>query len=248
MFKEGTSKVLISLMVVVALVLLWRGSNVTVNTGTQDRIISVSSTATIETQPDKAELYLNIETLGNDAQQSQVNNSVVSSKVISALTAAGISKSDISTSQYSLQQRIKYGKEYEQIFEGYSTTHVLKISTANVDDVGSLIDAGISNGANGINDIVFTLTDAKQAELKSEAIANASVEARYKAQKIADGLGVKLGKLNTAYESSYNYRPYAPNVAMYDKVTAAGAEPAPTSVLPQTVEVDVTLSVTYEIK
>ncbi len=242
MFREGSNKPLIIVLALIVLLLLWRGSSITVSTGAEKNVISVSSTANAKAQPDKAEVYLRIETLDADAQKSQQENSRISDNVISRLMAAGAAKKDIETSQYSLQQKIRYGREGEQIIEGYSAVHILKVTTTEMDNVGSLIDAGVNGGANGIENIVFTLSDEKQAELRNEAIAKAAVEAKGKAKKIADSLGAKLGRLSTASESSYNFVPYLASFAVAEK-----AAPTPTQILPQAVEVSVTLNIVYSI-
>ncbi len=216
--------------------------NVTVSPASEQDTISVSATANIESQPDKAELYVKIDTLDSDAQQSQQKNSEISDQVIKNLLLEEVNKKNIETSQYYLDQKIRYGKDGEQIIDGYETIHVLKITTTKTTEVGKLVDAAIKGGANGINSIVFTLSDEKKAELRNEAIADAAAEAKQKATKIADSLGVKLGKLHTASESSFDYRPYYASYAAAEK-----ASPAPTQVLPQAVEVTATLAVVYSV-
>lgn len=244
MFKDGSfGKGVIIILAIAVVVLLLRGTTrVSLDTASQQDTISVSATAKIESQPDKAEVYVKVDTVDGDAQQSQQKNSQISDQVIKNLLLEDVSKKDIETSQYYLDQKIRYGKDGEQIIDGYETIHVLKITTAQTTEVGKLIDAAIKGGANGISSIVFTLSDEKKAELRNEALANAAAEAKQKATKIADSLGVKLGKLHTASESGLDFRPYyAPLVA------AEKAASDPTQVLPQAVEVTATLSAAYSI-
>lgn len=243
MFKEEPNKFVVIVLAVIIALLIFRGAGKTViSTEAQKDAISVSATANVESLADKAELYIKVETLDKDAKVSQQKNSEASNAVIKELLLAGAAKNDVETSQYYLDQKIRYGKEGEQIVDGYVTIHVLKATTTKTNDVGSLIDAAIKGGANGINNIIFTLSDEKKAELRNEAIANAAAEAKGKATKIADSLGVKLGRLHTATESSFNYLPY---YASYD--VAAKAAPAPTQIEPQSVEVSATLSASYAI-
>ncbi|MBI2176574.1 SIMPL domain-containing protein [Candidatus Woesearchaeota archaeon] len=240
---ESFSKVIIVVLAIAVAVLLLKGAaNVTISTTPEQDVISVSATANINSPPDKAELYAKIETLAADAQASQQQNSRISDAVINKLISEGVNKKDIETSQYYLDQKVRYGKEGEQIIEGYVTIHVLKITTEKTTEVGKLIDAAIQGGANGINSIVFTLSDERKAELRNEAIANAAAEAKEKAKTIAESLGVKLGNLRTVSESSFDFRPYYAPLAVAEKATSA-----PTQVLPQNVEVSATLAVAYSI-
>ncbi len=244
MEKDGLfGKVLLfALVIAVAVLLLRGGTRVSLDTASQQDTISVSATANVNSQPDKAELYVKIATLDTDAQRSQQKNSDISDQVIKNLLLEDVSKKDIETSQYYLDQKIRYGRDGEQIIDGYETIHILKITTAQTTEVGKLIDAAISGGANGINNIVFTLSDEKKAELRNEALANAATEAKQKAAKIADSLGVRLGKLHTASESSFDFRPYYAPTAALEKAVSA-----PTQVLPQNVEVTATLALIYSL-
>lgn len=243
MFKdESFGKVVIVILAIAVAALLLRGATkVSLSTLPEQDTISVSATANIESPPDKAELYVKIETLAPDAQASQQKNSEISGQVIKNLLLEDVAKKDIETSQYYLDQKIRYGREGEQIIEGYVTMHILKITTAKTTEVGKLIDAAIQGGANGINSIVFTLSDEKKAELRNEALANAAAEAREKAKTIAESLGVKLGKLHTASESSFDIRPYFASYAAGEK------SEAPTQIQPQQVQVSATLAVEYSI-
>ena len=243
MFKEEPNKFVIIIVAILIALLVWRSTGKTVISSTAEQdTITVSSTANVEAAPDKAELYVRIETLNKDAGDSQQENSKVSAKVISELALAGVAKKDIETRQYYLSQKIRYGPEGEQIVEGYQTIHVLKVTTTKTKDVGSLIDAAIKGGANGIENIVFTLSDDKKAELTKQALGQAAGDVEEKAQKIAESLGVKLGKAHTVSESSFGITPYYATYAAAEK-----AAPTPTQVLPQNVEVSATLSVEYKI-
>ncbi len=237
MFRENTNKTAVIALLVVIGLLLWKGMATTAPLTEKDTI-SVSSTSTIEAQPDKAEVYLKVETVRPNPQQSQEDNSRISDKVINALKGEGAQDKDVETTQYTLEQKIRYGQNGEQIIEGYSTTHVIRLTTTETTQAGRFIDAAINAGANGVNSVVFTVSPEKEAELKNQAIAAASADARAKAAKIAQGLGVKLGKLHTAQESSYFIPYYAP---LAEKSTQA------TTIQPQAVQVTASLSVSYSI-
>ncbi len=241
MFKDDSNKLAIIALVAIVLLLVWRSGPAASGQAT-DRGITVSSTSTIEAQPDKAEVYLKVETLNANPQQSQDDNSRISDAVMKALAFEGVEKKDIETSQYYLDQKIRYGRDGEQIIDGYVTVHVLKVTTTETADVGTLIDASVNAGANGVNNIVFTLSDGKRAELRKQAIQEASAEAREKAENIAKGLGVKLGKLQNAAEQSFSVTPYYAYAPM-----AAEKAGGPTQIQPQTVQVSATLNVAYSI-
>ena len=118
----------------------------------------------------------------------------------------------------------------------------MKVTSTKTSEVGSLIDAAIKGGANGIENIVFTLSDDKKAELTKQALGQAAGDVEEKARKIAESLGVRLGKAHTISESSFGITPYYATYAAAEK-----AAPTPTQVLPQNVEVTASLSVVYSV-
>ena len=113
--------------------------------------------------------------------------------------------------------------------------------------VGTIVDVAVKNGANQINNINFGLSDAKNQEYKQKALADAATNAKEKAETIASSLGVKLGKIKTVSESSYDYRPYMYNM----KMSAGAAEDMvaeAAQVLPSDVTVSGTIQITYYVK
>ena len=108
MFKEEPNKFVIIIVAILIALLVWRSTGKTVISSTAEQdTITVASTANVEAAPDKAELYVRIETLNKDAGDSQQENSKVSAKVIGELALAGVAKKDIETRQYYLSQKIR---------------------------------------------------------------------------------------------------------------------------------------------
>jgi len=223
------------------------GNTVVTTTGDMQRnTISVSGDGKVSTQPDKAELYIKVNTEGSTASAAKDANSKLAKQVIDALVGEGVKKSDIETSYYYLNKKQRWDeKQNTYIDDGYEVNNVLKVTTTDLDKVGSLLDTAVNNGANGIDSVSFGLSDEKQKEISKEALKMASVNAENKADAIAGSIGVNLGKLVTVSESNFNYMPYVSNV-MYEK--AAGAPMADTNILPQTLEVSATVSLVYEIR
>ncbi|MFA6035891.1 MAG: SIMPL domain-containing protein [Candidatus Micrarchaeia archaeon] len=214
----------------------------------QAKTLDSTGTFSIKSAPDKAEFYMGVETTARDVQDSQQQNAEKMNAVIAALEAKGLPKDAIETSSYSVypkQQWNKTSEQYETV--GYTTTNTLYIKTTSLDKVGSYIDAAVGAGANNVNSITFSLTDAREAELKAKALSEASKIARAKADSIAQGLGVSITGVYRAGENSYYV---TPNYRAYDSKATAGMavpEAAPTPITPGDVEVSASVGVTYTI-
>jgi uncharacterized protein len=103
---------------------------------------------------------------------------------------------------------------------------------------GDVIDSDSEAGANSINSIQFTVSDAKQKELQSQALTKAAEDAKIKAQNIASSLGVRLVKPTHISEGFVSVLPFQRS---FDLAEAA------TEIAPGDVSASATLSVVYEI-
>lgn len=206
-------------------------------------VLTVSGDGTVTTMPDEAEIYINIFTQGETAEEAKNLNSEISANVIDALDDEGISKDDIETYSFNLYPRQKYIEEEETyIITGYELRNVLKATTKEIDEAGKFIDAAVSAGANSIDRVVFDLTTERQEEIDREALAKATDVAKARATAMAEAAGVELQKL-VSVDGSSSYQPF---FARPEATRVMGAAEE-TAVLPQDLEVSATAKLVYEI-
>ena len=209
---------------------------------TERSILSVSGNAQIEAMPDKAEIYISVNTEGLRANEVQDSNSAISSGVIDALIGAGLLRENIETSSYNLYEKTEWDlKEQKYVDNGYALSHMLKITTTYVDDTGKLADTAVNAGANAVNSISFGLTKKMEKEARDDAMSKATILAREKAQTLAMASGIKLGKLINVEESNFYYTPFD------YPMTRAGAEKLDAQILPQKVTISGSVSMRFEI-
>lgn len=215
------------------------------STSEPENSIQVTGQSILSVDPDKAEIILGVETEETTALNSQQMNAEIMENVMSALRTNGIKKEDIKTYQYSVQP-IRNWRSEENYYKviSYKTIQMVRVKTTDLDDVGKVIDAAASAGANRFQGVSFGLTDEKQSEYRTKALKEASKNAEIKAESIADGLSVKLDGVLRASESSY----YQPVYRSYDmeSVAATGAKDITTEISPGMIEISATVSVSYE--
>jgi hypothetical protein len=205
--------------------------------------IQVTGEATITTDPDKAEIFLGAQTDAVTAKDAQEMNAAVLATIRSKLFAAGIQVDDIQTSQFSVSPRYSYF-EGNQTLIGYTTVHILKISTKNLDRVGNYIDAAVDGGANRVDSVSFTLSTEKELSVRNQALKQASQNAIDKANSLASGFGVTKGKITKISESYVNVIPYQRYLAS----AAVGGTNVPTEISPAQVQVQASVSAVFELK
>jgi uncharacterized protein YggE len=164
--------------------------------------------------------------------------------MIDGLRYKGIAESDIATERLSLYEERTWENGKSTVV-GWRAAQTLKIKTTDLNKVGAIVDVCVANGANQIQNINFGLSDEKEQEIKKQAIAEATANAKDKAEAIAESLDAKLGKVKTVSEAQHYYRPF-----MYgmEEVAVAKAVDEASAIMPDKVTVTGQVSLVYTIK
>lgn len=201
--------------------------------GTQLKTIVVAGLGRAAGKPNQAELSLGATTEASTASEAVAKNAEIMNNVIDSLKVV-ISEKDIETASFSLYPRYSNG-----ILTGFEVTHMLRVTTADIERVGQLIDKAVEAGANRVQGVYFTFARDKLEELNTLARQRAVEDAKAKADIIASSLGVKIigvaGALEQTVTRGWEYAP-AP--------APRGVEIMP----PTELEVSVMVEVTYIIE
>jgi uncharacterized protein YggE len=114
----------------------------------------------------------------------------------------------------------------------------------NVDHAADTLDAAVNAVGDDlqIGGITFTVNDP--SALATQARAAAMNDARSKAQQLADGGGVTLGKPTSITEVSSP----APTPIMFDRAQGASASAGSTAIEPGQQEITVSVQVAYAVQ
>ena len=211
----------------------------------EPKTITSTGTARLTTMPDEAEVYIAVETLEKSAQASKDKNAVIVDKIYAALYTENIARENIETEYFNLYEEFDWTEEGQKS-KGFKTVQTLKVKTSDFNSIGDIIDASVDAGATSIQNIQFILSDAKQKELKKEALKEASTDARGKAEAIAEGLNAKIGGIVAVSDLDYNYGPIRYLEAAV--ASADTAQLAKTEISPGKLEVTANVEVTFEIE
>lgn len=232
--------------------------SVSVPQNPEQNLIYAGGTAMREVSPDLLRISLGVETQEDTAALSQSNNAGKINAIKSALLANGILADDIQTSQYSVYPVTTSRKvcpvegtpcedwEARWVDEivGYKTVHMLTVDSSNLDSAGTLVDASVRAGANKVDAVSFKLKDTTEKTLRDSLTTEAMRDAKAKAEKIASGLGVSVGKVASASVDQYYY----PAVRNYADYAFEMAAPGGTSMSPGQLTITVSASASFEIE
>ena len=210
----------------------------------QQNTISVTGDSEIKVDPNQAQVWAGYTIVNDTAAAAQADVNSVIGAMISGLKAEGIAEKDIETQQLSLYEETTWTEAGSKSL-GWRATQTLKITTADMTKVGKIVDIAVANGANQINNIDFSLTPDKEQLYKQQALAEATANAKSKAETIAASLGTTLGNIVSVSEAQYYYTPY--RYAMGDVAMSSAPEKA-ASVTPQQVSVTGQISLVYAVK
>jgi uncharacterized protein YggE len=165
-------------------------------------IIAVWGEGEVAAAPDMAIVTLGARAEAGTAQEAMAQSSAGVSATLAVLEAAGVEPRDIQTSGLSLSPRWVRPEDRDGPSEvdGYVASNTLTIRVRDLDDLGEILDAAVSQGANSLGGISFGLSDPDAAE--EAARRDAVADARDRAGVFAEAAGVTLGALQSLSDES----------------------------------------------
>lgn len=213
--------------------------------GTQapQKAISVSSEGSVKVKPDMAIINVGVQTENASSKAAQQDNAEKMNKVMQLLKDSKIAEGDIKTSQYTIYPVETYSeKDRRSYITGYRVINTLEVTIRDISTVGAVIDAAAANGANTVSNIRFTVADPDKYYL--QALENATVKAKAKADVLAKQFGIKIGLPSQINETSGGYNPPILYSRM-DSVSGVKEAAAPTSISSGELEIRASVSLVY---
>ncbi len=179
--------------------------------------ISVVGEGEVFAKPDIATISFSVNAKENDAATAQSKSAESVNAIIAYLKEKGVDEKDIKTQSYNLSPRYEYSRTICTQWEcppqgepkviGYEVTQSMDVKVRKTDDVGMLVTGVGELGATNVYGPTFTIDD--DSALKAEAREIAIADAKAKAQKLADELGVRIVRMTGYWEDEGAYPMYS---------------------------------------
>lgn len=198
--------------------------------------IVVTGTGEATVSPDRATIFLGVQTRGATAGAAGSENARRLRLVLDTLRTLGLTSEQLSTVNYNVSPEMQYspnGQTPPKVI-GYVVTNNVRAGLRRIDDVARVIDAALAKGANEVSSLQFYSSKADSA--RRAALATAVADARADAEALARAAGGSLGAL---IELSTVESPIRPIPAMLLRGMAA-AEKTPIEPGAQTISATVT--------
>ena len=178
-------------------------------------MISVTGEGEVFAVPDIGQFTFSVQAEAEDAATAQEQSGTTINDIIAYLRGQGVAEEDIKTTNYNLFPRYRYEERIctpgsfcgpgERVQDGFEVSQSVQVKVRDTDNASTVITGVGERGATNISGLNFVVddTDALVAEARAQAI----VDAKEKAQKLASDLGVRLVKINGFYEEDSRYAP-----------------------------------------
>lgn len=211
-FFNGTlKKVVLGVLVLLGLFLLMLSINQIQVFGrdglTYANSITVEGEGKVVIIPDVAKISFSVTESKPTVAEAQAAANEKINKALEALKGLGVEEKDLETQNYAVYPKYEYQQPcYGQICPAYTGDKIVGYEVSQsvevkVRDTGKAGDALSALGAIGVQNIqgpAFVLDD--ESEAKNQARLKAIEDAKKKAEQLAKGLGVRLGKVTSFYE------------------------------------------------
>jgi len=213
---------------------------------TPSRYITVVGNGTVSLSPDIARVNIGAEANAATVAEAKTEVDRQIAAILETLNTLGIETKDIQTSSYNINfERDPYSPVLREEGVpgengGYRVSSTLNVTVRNVDSIASVLDAVVEAGANQVYGVYFTVDSG--AKWQSDARAAAVVDAKIRAQELAQLTGVELGQVLSVSEVVGSGFSPVPMKAEY-AVGAGGA-----GIAPGELELSTQVQVTFAIQ
>lgn len=221
----------------------WK-QDISLRSSSGENYFSADGQVTLEAIPDQAVINLGVEITDKTVADAQNQVNTIVTSLQSQLNSLGITEKDIRTQNYSVYPNYNWDKGASEI-TGYTVNSTLQVTCTDFALLNQVIDAATKLGINQVNNVAFTLSDAKKAELKKEARKEAIAQAKSNAQELASLAGIKLGNITNVWENELN-SDVATNYVKSMALNEAGSDSVATDLQAGTTSYSYQVSLTYQ--
>src|SRR5688500_3946756 len=117
--------------------------------------IAVAAQHEVKVSPDRATIQISVQTRAATAAAAATQNATKLQAVLAALRAVGLTNDQLSTVNYNVHPDYVHREGKEPQITGYNVTNTIVADIRQLSQVGRVIDAALSSGANMMTSLQF---------------------------------------------------------------------------------------------
>lgn len=183
-----------------------------------DRFVSVSGTCTRTATPDRAAIVVTADFLEPDVRSASKKATESYERVRDAVKRLNLEDLELQTVEYSLNEAKEWQKD-RAVSKGFRARIGLRISSSQVQRMGEVIAIAAREGIRDVGALSSYLSEKKMSSEHMACLADASKDARAKAEQLAKALSARVGQALEISEA----QAYVPKHSAPIAMTAMGA-------------------------
>jgi hypothetical protein len=196
--------------------------------------------------PDIAKVSAGIQDSGTTLVQVQNSANKKSQSLVAALKKSGIEEKDIKTTSYNISPESDYQANPPRI-TGYQVSINYEVTVRNIEKINDVLTTVTGGGANLVGGVSFDLSDDAKLKAMDAARQDAVKEAKENAKSLAKASGISLGRIINVSES-FGSAPRPLYMTADKAVGLGGGVPETPNIQPGTTEINITISLSYELR
>ncbi|NNM78116.1 SIMPL domain-containing protein [Sphingomonas sp. ID1715] len=205
-------------------------------------VLDVTAQGETRRTPDVATISAGVVTQAADAASAMRDNAARMDRVIAALKKAGVADRDVRTANISLSPQYRYANNEPPVITGYQASNTVTVRFRDIARSGTILDTLVATGANQINGPDLMLD--QPATALDEARLDAMAKARARAELYAKAAGLRIKRILSISEASFDMPRPMPVMMRMDVAEAAPAS----KILPGEQALQVSVSVRFELE
>lgn len=215
-------------------------------------LITVKGEATSEFPPDFVRIDVVVSATEKTVDEAKADVDTRTRSLLDAMESFNLEDKDLAFSGVEVSRSYKYDENDNEELVGYDVTRSIEIKLRDLEAYEPLVETLARAGADGIGSPQADVDDRHR--LKTLALKEATLNAKLKAEEIASGLGVavgrpfEIGEDRLPSQMPFSQRPaYAREI---DEVVVSGSRAGisdPLLFVPENIKVSATVWVAFEI-
>lgn len=213
-----------------------------------ERRITVSGACLKRVTPDRGAITLAAEAQDADLREATRQATRIYERLRDDVKRLGLKDAELQTSEYNVQEIREWVKD-KTVSRGFRARMGLHVSTSEIARVGEVIAIGARQQVRDVGALQVFLSPERMRQERFACLEEAAQDARRKAERLAQSLDAKLGKVETLNEIDHGgFEPPMPMMMAEMRAKGAAADIPPPAVEAGSREIRVSVNAAFSLQ
>lgn len=168
-----------------------------------DRLVTVSGECSMNVTPDRGSLTATIDNLNKEVKPATQKTAEAYNLLKKEIEALNLKNLELKTTEYQVFEQKDWEKD-KHVSKGFRARMGLNISTDEIARLGDIMAVAAKLGVTEVSSLNTYTSETKQKSLEAQCLKEAALDARKKADTLANALGAKVKEVVTISSADIN--------------------------------------------